>query len=377
MVTAGVFLIIRCSPLFEYAPKSLLFVILVGIVTALFAATIGLVQNDLKKVIAFSTTSQLGYMIFICGLSSYDASFFHLINHAFFKALLFLSAGSVIHAMSGEQDMRKLGGLGNLLPYTYSMMLVGSLALAGFPFLSGLYSKDLILEIAYSRSIILGHYSYWLGSLAAFLTSFYSFRLIYLTFITKTNAYKFYITHAHECSPFLGIPLFILSIGSIFGGYNCYTFFVDFGTIFWQNSIYIAPSNAICLDLEFIPLIIKQIPTILSLSAIFCVYIFYKFGIYSLNVTSFSNTYTFLNNKWFFDQMYNFYIGIPIFRLAYTNCYKLLDKGILELCGPFGISNVVTHYSKYILKHQTGFIYNYICLFILGLFFLINLIDFL
>jgi NADH-ubiquinone oxidoreductase chain 5 len=160
MVTAGVFLIIRCSPLFEYAPKSLLFIILIGVVTALFAATIGLVQNDLKKVIAFSTTSQLGYMIFICGLSSYDASFFHLVNHAFFKALLFLSAGSVIHAMSGEQDMRKLGGLGKLLPFTYSMMLIGSLALAGFPFLSGFYSKDLILEIAYSKSMVLGHFAY-------------------------------------------------------------------------------------------------------------------------------------------------------------------------------------------------------------------------
>jgi len=160
MVTAGVFLIIRCSPLFEYAPKTLLFITLIGVITAFFAASIGLVQNDLKKVIAFSTTSQLGYMIFICGFSSYDASFFHLINHAFFKALLFLSAGSVIHAMSGEQDMRKLGGIGKLLPFTYSMMLIGSLALAGFPFLSGFYSKDLILEIAYSKSNTLGNFAY-------------------------------------------------------------------------------------------------------------------------------------------------------------------------------------------------------------------------
>lgn len=242
MVTAGVFLIIRCSPLLEYAPKILVVIIFIGVITAFFAATIGLVQNDLKKVIAFSTTSQLGYMIFVCGLSSYDASFFHLVNHAFFKALLFLSAGSVIHAMSGEQDMRKLGGLGKILPFTYSMMLIGSLALAGFPFLSGFYSKDLILEIAYSKLIFhngfgsnyvsLASYAYWLGSLAAFLTSFYSFRLIYLTFITKVNAYKLYIAYVHECSFFLGIPLFILSIGSIFGGYNCYSLFIDFGTIF-------------------------------------------------------------------------------------------------------------------------------------------------
>jgi NADH-ubiquinone oxidoreductase chain 5 len=160
MVTAGVFLIIRCSPLFEYAPKTLLFVVIVGVITAFFAATIGLVQNDLKKVIAFSTTSQLGYMIFICGLSSYNSSFFHLVNHAFFKALLFLSAGSVIHAMSGEQDMRKLGGVAKLLPFTYSMMLIGSLALAGFPFLSGFYSKDLILEICYVYSNNYGAFAY-------------------------------------------------------------------------------------------------------------------------------------------------------------------------------------------------------------------------
>ena len=376
MVTAGVFLIIRCSPLFEYAPKALLFVILIGVITALFAATIGLVQNDLKKVIAFSTTSQLGYMIFICGLSSYDVSFFHLINHAFFKALLFLSAGSVIHAMSGEQDMRRLGGLSKLLPFTYSMMLIGSLALAGFPFLSGFYSKDLILEIAYSKYMAPGYFAYWLGSLAAFLTSFYSFRLIYLTFITKTNAYKFYLIHAHECSFFLGMPLFILCIGSIFGGYFCYALFIDFGTIFWQNSIYIAPSNSIGLDMEFIPLAIKQIPTFLSIFAIFFVYLFYRFGIYILSLISFINTYTFLNNKWFFDQMYNFYIGIPIFRLSYNNCYKLLDKGFLEMFGPYGISNFVLYSTKQILKYQSGFFYNYICLFILGFFFLILFIDF-
>jgi NADH-ubiquinone oxidoreductase chain 5 len=232
MVTAGVFLVIRCSPLFEYAPKSLLFIIIIGIATALFAATIGLVQNDLKKVIAFSTTSQLGYMVFICGLSSYDAGFFHLINHAFFKGLLFLSAGSIIHGMSGEQDMRKLGGLGKLLPVSYSMMLIGSLALIGFPFLSGFYSKDLIMEIAYCKPFSTGQFTYLTGSLAAALTSFYSFRLLYLTFITKTNAYRFYISNTHECSMFIAIPLFSLSFGSIFGGYNCYSFFIDFGTTF-------------------------------------------------------------------------------------------------------------------------------------------------
>jgi NADH:ubiquinone oxidoreductase subunit 5 (subunit L)/multisubunit Na+/H+ antiporter MnhA subunit len=222
----------------------------------------------------------------------------------------------------------------------------------------------------------LGHFAYWLGSLAAFLTSFYSFRLIYLTFITKTNAYKLYIARAHECSYFLGIPLFILSIGSIFGGYFCFSLFIDFGTIFWQNSIYVAPSNSIGMDMEFIPLIIKQIPTLVSLSAILFVYIFYKISFYYLNITTFVNVYTYLNNKWFFDQMYNHYIGIPTFRLGYQNCYKLLDKGFLELCGPFGISNFVSFCSKHVLKYQTGLLYNYLCLFILGFFFFIIFIDF-
>ena len=167
-----------------------------------------------------------------------------------------------------------------------------------------------------------------------------------------------------------------MSIGSIFGGYNCYSIFVDFGTNFWQNSIYTAPSNSLGLDMEFIPLIIKQLPTILSISAIFCVYFFYKICLYNICLTKFVNLYVFLNNKWFFDQLYNFYIGIPIFCLAYKNCYKLLDKGFLEIFGPFGVVNFVSYSSKHILRYQTGFFYNYICLFILGFFFLIVFIDF-
>jgi NADH:ubiquinone oxidoreductase subunit 5 (subunit L)/multisubunit Na+/H+ antiporter MnhA subunit len=201
--------------------------------------------------------------------------------------------------------------------------------------------------------------------LAAFLTSFYSFRLIYLTFVTKTNAYKFYMLHVHECSPFLGLPLFILSIGSIFGGFFCYALFIDFGTSFWQNSIYTAVPNAVGLNMEFIPLIIKLLPTILSLSAIFFVYLFYFILFYSLKLNMGLKVYNYLNNKWFFDQLYNFYVGIPIFKLAYSNCYKLLDKGFLEICGPYGITNFISYCTKQVLKYQTGFLYNYICLFIL------------
>jgi NADH-ubiquinone oxidoreductase chain 5 len=182
MVTAGVFLIIRCSPIIEYAPNILIIIIFFGALTAFFAATTGLFQNDLKKVIAYSTCSQLGYMIFACGLSNYGVSMFHLVNHAYFKALLFLSAGSVIHALCDEQDMRKMGGLLKLLPYTYVMMFIGSLSLMGFPFLTGFYSKDVILELTYSKYTIYSNFSYWLGLISAFFTSYYSFRLLYLTF---------------------------------------------------------------------------------------------------------------------------------------------------------------------------------------------------
>jgi NADH-ubiquinone oxidoreductase chain 5 len=185
MVTAGVFLIIRCSPIFEYAPSVLTLMVFVGAATSFFAATAGVVQNDIKKIIAYSTCSQLGYMVFACGLSGYSAALFHLVNHAFFKALLFLSAGAVIHGLSGEQDIRRMGGLAKVFPFTYVMFLVGSLALIGFPFLSGFYSKDLILELAYSKYTLTGHFVYWLGSVTAALTAYYSFRLVYLFFLTQ------------------------------------------------------------------------------------------------------------------------------------------------------------------------------------------------
>ena len=187
MVTAGVFLIARSSPIYEYTPIMLNYITILGALTAFFAGTIGLVQNDLKRVIAYSTCSQLGYMVFACGLSNYSVGVFHLVNHAFFKALLFLGAGSIIHAVSDEQDMRKMGGLKNLVPFTYSMMVIGSLALIGFPFLTGFYSKDVILEVAYGKYSVSGHFSYILGSIGAFCTAFYSTRLVYLTFLSKPN----------------------------------------------------------------------------------------------------------------------------------------------------------------------------------------------
>ena len=233
MVTAGVFLLARCSPLFEYAPTALVVVTVMGAMTAFFAGTTGLLQNDLKRVIAYSTCSQLGYMVFACGLSGYSIGVFHLANHAFFKALLFLSAGSVIHAMGDEQDMRKMGGLVRVLPYTYAMFFIGSLALMGFLFLTGFYSKDVILEIAYAHYTLHGHFAHWLGTLAAFFTAFYSMRLLYLTFLAETNSYRQIMVNAHDAPFAMGFPLFILSLGSIFIGYITKDMIIGVGTDFW------------------------------------------------------------------------------------------------------------------------------------------------
>jgi len=232
MVTAGVFLITRCSFFFEFSPFILNFIILVGSTTAFFASTTGLFQNDMKKVIAYSTCSQLGYMIFACGLSSYDVGVFHLSNHAFFKALLFLGAGSIIHAVSDEQDMRKLGGLRKLLPFSYGIMVIGSLALMGFPFLAGFYSKDIILEAAYAKGTISGHFSYYLGTFAAFFTAFYSVRLLFLVFLAEPNGNRMVILNAHEGSWLMTLPLFILSILSIIVGFLTRDIFIGFGTDF-------------------------------------------------------------------------------------------------------------------------------------------------
>ena len=232
MVTAGVFLIARSSPLFEYSSSILNLITILGACTSFFAATVGLMQNDLKRVIAYSTCSQLGYMVFACGLSNYSVGVFHLVNHAFFKALLFLGAGSIIHAVADEQDMRKMGGLKNLVPFTYSVMVIGSLALIGFPFLTGFYSKDVILEVAYGKYTLQGHFSYILGTTGAFLTAFYSTRLIYLTFLSKPNGYKTVICSAYDSSYQISSSLFFLVIPSVLIGFYAKDMIIGFGSDF-------------------------------------------------------------------------------------------------------------------------------------------------
>jgi len=364
MVTAGIFLIIRCSPIFEYAPLILNLITIIGALTAFFAATIGLVQNDIKKIIAYSTCSQLGYMTFVCGTSNYSTGLFHLANHAFFKALLFLSAGSIIHGLSNEQDIRKMGGLIRLMPFTYAMFLIGSLALAGFPFLSGFYSKDVILELVYTKYTIAGTFAYWLGTMTAFFTAVYSFRLIYYVFYSDTNAYKKIIIVTHE-SPFaMTFPLFLLSFGSIFSGYLARDLFVGLGSNFFIDSIYILPNNLILIDSEFIPYYIKLLPTILALlGTIMAVFLLKYFELFFVNFTFTklgNKLYKFLTHKWYFDYIYNELVAKNFLIISYEVCFIILDKGFVELLGPKNIVGLFLKLAYNLRYQQTGFIYQYL-----------------
>jgi proton-translocating NADH-quinone oxidoreductase chain L len=370
MVTAGVFLITRCSPLFEYSPMALNIVTVIGASTAFFASTVALVQNDIKKVIAYSTCSQLGYMMFSCGVSNYAAGMFHLTNHAFFKALLFLSAGSVIHAMGDEQDMRRMGGLRTLLPYTYSMFLIGNLALIGFPFLSGFYSKDMILESAYATYSFSGWFAYVLGTIAAFFTSFYSTRLLYLVFLTEPNGYKKIMEHVHEAPFVMAFPLGLLALLSLFSGYSLKDMFVGFGTDFWGNSIFVHPKHLVLMDAEFISDGPKQWILMCSIYGALISYYLYSFFfaiLYDWKMSSLGlSLYNFLNRKWFFDKLMNDFLSQRVMRVSYMTTYRILDKGYFELFGPMGISHVLYYYMEKVAKLSTGFIYHSSFIILLG-----------
>nr|ADT62147.1 NADH dehydrogenase subunit 5 [Isoetes engelmannii] len=366
MVTAGVFMIARCSPLFEYSPDALIAITFVGAMTSFFAATTGILQNDLKRVIAYSTCSQLGYMIFACGISNYCVSVFHLMNHAFFKALLFLSAGSVIHAMSDEQDMRKMGGLASLLPFTYAMMLIGILSLIGFPFFTGFYSKDVILELAYTKCTISGHFAFWLGSVSVFFTSYYSFRLLFLTFLAPTNSFSRDILRCHDAPILMAIPLILLAFGSLFVGYLAKDM-IGLGTNFWANSLFIL-SQA---ESEFAtPTIIKLIPILFSTLGAFAAYnvnLVAKRSIFALKTGLGNQLYRFLNKRWYFDKVSNDFLVGWLLRFGYEVSFKALDKGAIEILGPSGISYTFRILAREISKLQSGFVYHYAFVMLLGL----------
>ena len=370
MVTAGVFLILRSSPLLEYSNVSLMTITIIGSLTAFLASTIGVVQHDLKKVIAYSTCSQLGYMVLACGLSNYSVSLFHLMNHAFFKALLFLSAGSVIHAMSDEQDMRKMGGLIKLIPVTYVMILVGSLALMGFPYLTGFYSKDILLELSFGTYHFTGLYAYWLGTLSAFFTSFYSIRLIYLTFIKKNNNSKKIVSNIHESSYVMLVPLLILFFGSVFIGFFFKDLFLGLGVDTWNTSLFQLVNNVSFFESEFLPYEIKLIPLIFSLSGVYFAIKIYSFSINLSSLYYLKKNYyisSFFFKKWYFDNLYNHYIVNKILYYGYQISFKMIDRGLLEYIGPFGLIQIFSKITKNNSKLQSGFIYHYALIMIIGL----------
>ena len=374
MVTAGVFLVCRMSPLLEFAPFALNVITIVGAMTAIFAATIGLTQFDIKRVIAYSTCSQLGYMFFAAGVSAYPASMFHLTTHAFFKALLFLGAGSVIHAMSDEQDMRKMGGIWKKIPITYALMWVGSLALAGIPFFAGYYSKDLILEAAWAASSNSGYFAFWLGCLAAFLTAFYSWRVLLLTFHGNFNSSKEVLDHVHE-SPFVMlIPLFVLALGAIFSGWYFYNDFVGYNwKEFWGNSIFISEKHKAFKLAHYVPLWVKYLPIFLAILGILCAYLFYVLNPNLPKILSkkFFPIYNLFFNKWYFDELYD-YLFVKSFIKFGNFFWKKGDEGTIDRFGPNGISNLVKNISSKSIIIQSGYIYHYAFAMLIGLVVLIT-----
>lgn len=316
-------------------------------------------------------------MVFACGLSNYSVGIFHLSNHAFFKALLFLSAGSVIHAVNDEQDMRKMGGLKNLVPFTYSMMVIGSLALIGFPFLTGFYSKDLILEISYGKYNLVGYFSYFLGTFGAFLTAFYSTRLLYLTFLSKPTGHKQIICFAYDSGPQIVTSLGCLAIPSIFIGYFTKDMIVGVGSHFFGTAIFTNMKNMNLFDAEFIPLFYKTLPVNLSLFGFLLAFVLYNFRsnfLFKIKTSIFGKkVYNFLNRKWFFDKIYNEYFGQFFFKFGYSISYKFIDRGIFEILGPTGLSSTALRIGSGLHKMQTGYIYHYTFIILIGITFLFGI----
>ena len=365
MVTAGVFLVVRCSPIFEFSQIALNTVAIIGMITAVFAASVALVQNDIKRIIAYSTCSQLGYMFFAAGVGAYHVAIFHLFTHAFFKALLFLGSGSVIHAFNDEQDIREMGGVWKKLPYTWVLMLIGTLALTGFPFLSGFYSKDAIIEFAYLKHSIVGYSATSVGIITAFLTAIYSWRLLFLTFHGKYNNKKISLEKTHESPIIMLIPLIILGIGAVLSGILFKDFFIGKdSTSFWQDSIFFINE----LSHEHLPLWLLLItPIIVTIAIPVSYYYFIKNPKILENFkSSYNKIYNFLLNKWYFDEIYEFIFVKSLKKLG-DLFWKKGDEKTIDRFGPDGISKVVRYISNKAIKFQTGFIYDYAFVMLIGL----------
>ncbi len=365
MVTAGVFLVVRCSPIYEYSDLALNIITIVGMSTAFFAATVALVQNDIKKIIAYSTCSQLGYMFFATGVGAYNVAMFHLFTHAFFKALLFLGSGSVIHAFKDEQNINNMGGVWRKLPYTYSLMIIGTLALTGFPFLSGFYSKDAIIEFAYLRGNTTGYYAAGIGIFTAFLTSIYSWRLIFKTFHGEYNNKEIKIDETHESPIVMLIPLILLSIGAIFAGFLFKELFISYEGLnnFWRDSLFfLKPLSTDHPPLWFLLLT----PTLVILSIPLAYYLFVKNRNLPERLANINKPlYEFLLNKWYFDELYDVLFVEPSKKLGLF-LWKFFDLKIIDGFGPDGISSMIKKFSVKANKFQSGYIYQYAFVMLLG-----------
>ena len=369
MVTAGVFMVCRLSPVIEYAPVALDIITIVGALTAIFAATVGMTQFDIKRVIAYSTCSQLGYMFFAAGVTAYPAAMFHLTTHAFFKALLFLGAGSVIHALSDEQDLRKMGGIWRQVPVTYAMMWIGSLALAGFPFFAGFYSKDMILEAAFAAHTGVGQLAFWLGCAAALLTAFYSWRLLIMAFHGTPRASADVMSHVHESPKVMLLPLVPLALGAIFAGFVGYEMFVghDYQQ-FWGDAIFILPEHQAMENAHHVPKWVKLLPIFLAASGVALAYLAYSMmpSIPGKVVSLFKPVHNFFFNKWYFDELYDAIFVKPSVKIG-AMLWQRGDKATIDGFGPDGITAMVLRISQSASRLQSGYVYHYAFAMMIGI----------
>jgi NADH-ubiquinone oxidoreductase chain 5 len=381
MVTAGVYLLIRSSPLIEYSSTVLLICLWLGAITTVFSSLIGLFQQDIKKIIAYSTMSQLGMMVIAIGLSSYNVALFHLINHAFYKGLLFLGAGAVIHAVADNQDLRKYGGLISFLPLTYSVILIASLSLVAFPFMTGFYSKDFILESAYGQYHFSSINVYVIAVIGAIFTTLYSVKVIYLTFLTNPNGPVNSYRNAHESDIFISLPLVVLAVFSIYFGYITRDIFIGLGSgFFTDNSIFIHPVHEIMIDTEFgVPTIFKLIPFILTVSFSALAIIYSEFMPNLVSNFKLSNLgyyiYGFFNQRFLVEFFYNKYIVNSVLEIG-GQTTKVLDKGSIESVGPYGFGVILTKSSKIISSLSNGVVTNYALYILIGVCFYLSIFTF-
>ena len=377
MVTAGVYLLMRSSPLIEYSSTILVLCLWLGTITTVFSSLIGLFQQDIKKVIAYSTMSQLGMMVIGIGLSSYNLALFHLVNHAFYKALLFLGAGSVIHAVADNQDFRKFGGLKQFLPLTYSVMLIASLSLVAIPFMTGFYSKDFILESSYGQFFLSSTIVYFIATIGAMFTTLYSAKVLYVTFLTNPNGSLISYKHAHEGDLFMTLPLIILAIFSIFFGFITKDIFIGLGSGFFvDNSLFIHPNHEIMLDTEFaVPTLFKLLPFILTVSLSLISILLSEFLpklLINFKYTKLGyNIFSLFNQRFYIELFYNKYIVEGILKLG-GQTTKSLDKGSVEFIGPYGLEKGLISLSNSIGKLSTGIVTTYALYILIGLIFYVT-----